>query len=350
MSEKIKNKQTKKSKNPGIITRIKTFFEFTQDQRFQNIFGLACFLSSIYITIAFISFFFTWKADQSEISKGMWEFFTNNDIAVENWLKKLGAVVSHLFIYSWFGVASFIFPFLIFLVGFRLFFKVSLLNLRKTLKHSLFFLIWISITLAFFSSPEENSNEEAPLLILGGTAGYFMQLAIISFIGKIGTLLLILFSLGVYIIVTFNPPVEILLKLLSKKEEQYAPEIQKSKTTEEMFDSPLLNKLKNEQKEKPMVFDFSGENENKKIIDTPEEELKPDSATELPLSNETSEEIKKEGEPEFSIEKTESKETILTDEEIENKTHDIGEYDPTLDLSTFQLPGIELLKEYGDGT
>jgi S-DNA-T family DNA segregation ATPase FtsK/SpoIIIE len=35
--------------------------------------------------------------------------------------------------------------------------------------------------------------------------------------------------------------------------------------------------------------------------------------------------------------------------ELNQKVKDFGEYDPTLDLSRFQLPGIDLLQQYGDG-
>ena len=35
--------------------------------------------------------------------------------------------------------------------------------------------------------------------------------------------------------------------------------------------------------------------------------------------------------------------------ELNQKVKDFGEYDPTLDLSRFRLPGIDLLQQYGDG-
>ena len=38
-----------------------------------------------------------------------------------------------------------------------------------------------------------------------------------------------------------------------------------------------------------------------------------------------------------------------TKKELNQKVKDFGEYDPTLDLSRFRLPGIDLLQQYGDG-
>ena len=42
-------------------------------------------------------------------------------------------------------------------------------------------------------------------------------------------------------------------------------------------------------------------------------------------------------------------ETQLTGDEIDKKVQDFQEYDPTLDLSRFKLPNIDLLVQHGDG-
>ena len=42
-------------------------------------------------------------------------------------------------------------------------------------------------------------------------------------------------------------------------------------------------------------------------------------------------------------------ETQLSGDEIDKKVQDFGEYDPTLDLSRFELPNIDLLVQHGDG-
>ena len=48
----------------------------------------------------------------------------------------------------------------------------------------------------------------------------------------------------------------------------------------------------------------------------------------------------------FEVETTEEKEVILSDKEVNKKIEEFGEYDPTLDLSSYQFPTIDLLKEY----
>ena len=57
---------------------------------------------------------------------------------VENWLGKFGALLSNQFIYEWFGVASFIFVFVFFVIGYRLLFKVRLFSIGKTLAYAFF--------------------------------------------------------------------------------------------------------------------------------------------------------------------------------------------------------------------
>ena len=42
-------------------------------------------------------------------------------------------------------------------------------------------------------------------------------------------------------------------------------------------------------------------------------------------------------------------EAQLSDDEIDKKIQDFGEYDPTLDLSRYELPNIDLLVQHGDG-
>src|SRR5215217_4836114 len=107
-----------------------------QDGRVIKIAGLFFLLLSIYFLAAFTSYLFTWEQDQSYVSatNGGWSnlFKTSEELAergiadplVDNWLGKFGALLSNQFIYEWFGVASFVFVFVFFIVGYRMLFKV----------------------------------------------------------------------------------------------------------------------------------------------------------------------------------------------------------------------------------
>ena len=80
------------------------------DERVKIILGVFTIFLSAFLTLAFISYFFTWKVDQSfQFSK----VFSGLDVNVENWSGKTGAHFANLFINKWFGIASFIVPFLL---------------------------------------------------------------------------------------------------------------------------------------------------------------------------------------------------------------------------------------------
>ncbi|MGY3213565.1 magnesium-transporting ATPase (P-type) [Mucilaginibacter sp. HD30] len=128
-----------------------------QDGRVIKIAGLFFLILSIFFLIAFTSYLFTWEQDQSYVSanNGGWSnlFKTQaelldkgiTDPVVDNWLGKFGALLSNQFIFEWFGVASFVFVFVFFIIGYRMLFKVRIFSLGKTLGYSFFVLIFLSV-------------------------------------------------------------------------------------------------------------------------------------------------------------------------------------------------------------
>jgi S-DNA-T family DNA segregation ATPase FtsK/SpoIIIE len=98
-----------------------------QDGRAIKIAGLFFLLMSLFFLIAFTSYLFTWQQDQSYVSaaNGGWHnlFTSQAELKlkgidpVENWLGKFGALLSNQFIFEWFGIASFFFVFVFFVIG-----------------------------------------------------------------------------------------------------------------------------------------------------------------------------------------------------------------------------------------
>ena len=85
--KKIKQRQKKEeapAKANGFISTLK-------DERTHKIFGLFLILVSVFLLIAFSSFFFTWKNDQNLVSGSWIDLFRYSDYKVENWLGKMGA-------------------------------------------------------------------------------------------------------------------------------------------------------------------------------------------------------------------------------------------------------------------
>jgi len=138
-----KKKSTTKIKKPN----------FTLSNQQKLVFGSLLLILGILLFIAFMSFFFTGKADQSIISE-----FSSRNVQAENWLNKVGAWVSDLFIYKGFGIASFIFSGLIFVSGIYVLLNIKKAKLARHWFWGTIIVIWISVFFGFFS-------ESNPLLV-----------------------------------------------------------------------------------------------------------------------------------------------------------------------------------------
>jgi S-DNA-T family DNA segregation ATPase FtsK/SpoIIIE len=111
-------------KKKGVDKPKRSFFK---DERVRFTIGLFIIFFSLYLTIAFLSYLFSWQSDQSF----QWQsVFSHSSVRVNNWAGKVGAFFASQFINRWFGVSSFIIPFLFGLIGFRLL-KIRLLPLRN---------------------------------------------------------------------------------------------------------------------------------------------------------------------------------------------------------------------------
>jgi len=306
----------------GVFSKTISFFvALYNNEKLSKTVGLLLFVFSIFLLLAFSSFLFTWKVDQDIIN----HYWSNPEIEVDNWLGKVGAYISHQFIFNGFGVSSFLFVFLSFILGFRILFKIKLLPLGKSFTYAVFAIIWLSITFGFLF------HDHA---ILGGVFGFQSNLWLKSILGNIGIGLLLLLSLFLFLIFNFN----ISFNLLTT---------QKTNDDDNITPTDIPDDLKNEGIAPTVSNEFrEEENETNANLLTNEEE---NSAEEIiELSTETPVKEKGNDEVEFSIEEAGTEDEILSDDKIDNKIEAFGEYDPTLDLSSYQFPSIELLKEFGN--
>ena len=137
MITRINNKKNEKP-------RSSYSFGFLKDPRTRVVVGLIFMLFSIYLLVSLAGFFFTGGMDQSLIDKEARELVTNPNIEVGNPGRKLGAFLSDLLINRWFGVSSFIFCYLLFIIGLR----IAGRNIKKFGKKiiiSFVLIIWISL-------------------------------------------------------------------------------------------------------------------------------------------------------------------------------------------------------------
>ncbi|MDO4880508.1 MAG: DNA translocase FtsK 4TM domain-containing protein [Capnocytophaga sp.] len=290
--------------------------------------GLLLVVIAILLCIAFISFMFSWQADQSILSE-----FADRNAQPKNLLNKIGAYFGNLFIYKGFGIASFIPVWLLGLLGVKLLLSLSIKVMQKWF-WGILSMIFLSVALGFFSS-------EAT--ILSGRVGYEMNSFLRDYIGKLGVAVLLLTILCVYLINRFNiTPNEIKQALLAGN--------QLVSNTTHLFDKKEKNNTETAPNRTIPINSEKEDLEEKSIhlADKKEEELdiythKKDIPP-LQLEVETpSEEI--EEEQEFQVE-IKQEQTIEPEELARQLVENFGEYDPTLELKSFVFPPLDLLKDY----
>lgn len=169
--------------------------QLARDERTWKITGAVFLLISIFLFIAFISYFFTWKEDFDKVSVGGLLF--NNEVKVQNLLGRLGAVVSHFFVYKGFGVASLLICTFFFVVGINLLVNRKVFSIWRNLKYVTIGLLVLSVSLAFVLR-----GSEFPY---GGGGGIVISKWLIGIFGNVGTTAILLVVAFAYIIWQFNP-------------------------------------------------------------------------------------------------------------------------------------------------
>ena len=275
------------------------------------VFSLALFFS-------FISYYFTWQDDQSMLSE-----FTDRNKEAKNLLNKFGASVSHFFMYKGFGVASFIFPFLLCLTGLYLFLGLDRKGLWNKWIWGLVFVIWTSIALGFFAYNQP---------LLGGLVGYEMNDFLQDYTGKIGVLLLLIFGLIVILVRLFKFSPEAIGEFLKTKSSAIKADFKTRKEAKK--DETIILPTEDEG---PIIIDTYTHKEDipplKPEPIKPKEEAKKEAAVE---------DIKMEVE---HLKEEKEEKDILADKLVE----DFGEFDPTLELGNYKFPHLDLLDQHGSG-
>ena len=307
---------------------------FFRDERLKIIIGVLFVFASLFMAMAFISFLFTWKADQSFTWQNI---FSDADVTVQNWAGKTGARIANLFMNNWFGIASLVIPILFFVTGLRLM-KVRILPLRRTTRMVLFGIIILSATLSYLTGATGGYLGSG----LGGGHGYFVTRWLNAFMGKLGTGLVILSAIFIYLTFSYKPFIGwfsgVISKLFAKK----------PKPT-------VASDITNEEKQNNADPINVPEPEN--LLVTHEDLTKQLSDEGLELIFEKPENIETEN---YSIpEVSPVEESILAldinetipDEETnaEALLREFGPYDPKLDLSTYKYPQVDLLEDHKSG-
>lgn len=167
-----------------------------KDERTWKIMGTVFLLIATFLFIAFISYFFTWQEDQDKIMTAG-SFLLNDELHVANLLGRLGAWVSHFFIYKGFGVAALLFCTFFFVVGINLLTARRVFSIWRNLRYVTVGLVIASVCFSFLAG--------ASHFPFGGRVGDMISNWLGSFLGTVGTAVLLLVVAGSYLIWQFNP-------------------------------------------------------------------------------------------------------------------------------------------------
>jgi S-DNA-T family DNA segregation ATPase FtsK/SpoIIIE len=182
-------------------------FGFLRDRRFQLFLGFFFLLSSIYLTIAFVSFLFTGHADQSVVEGLGTTPVKDAGQESGNWLGLVGAMLAQVLIYKGFGVAAFAVIPVVFFLGYKIVFRRAEVSLSYVLALCLFSMAWLSMLLGYvvlsLEAPDADPSIAHNLDFLSGGIGYEAALWLDSLIGW-GTVLLLAFLLISFVVYFFN--------------------------------------------------------------------------------------------------------------------------------------------------
>tara|TARA_R110000787_G_scaffold48953_12_gene117565 strand:+ start:3088 stop:5511 length:2424 start_codon:yes stop_codon:yes gene_type:complete len=330
MAKKTKTSAKIKSTKPNAVV---TFFKSRQTQ---TVIGSFLLLFSLFLVVAFISFFFNWQEDQSIISQ-----FADKTVQGENLLGKVGANLSHFFIYNGFGLGAFIIPYLLFITGLFWLLKTRLSKLIISYNWGLLGMLWISVSLGFI-------NKSASLF--SGVIGYEINEYLQLFIGKTGLGIILLFLFLAYLTIRFKITPEVLInKFRSKKVVKTDQEIEIISTDESDHTEPTSEESSDDLQKKS-EFELSLENLQPTIQNHSEAQTSKEKAEEIDVKN-IEEPIMQvavtEDEVEIDVEEITEEENV-TENLSKKLVKDFGEFDPTLDLGNFKFPTLNLLKQYNE--
>ncbi len=307
-------------------------FKFTLTNSQRLVLGSFLVIAGILLFIALLSYLFTGESDQSVLGD-----FTNRTVETKNWLSKVGAWISQLLIYKGFGISSFIFSGLLLLSGISVLANSSKKRLWRNCFWGTLLIIWGSMLFGF-------AFDMAPKL--GGVIGYELNLLLQDYVGKIGTALLLVFCFIVYIALRFKVGPQQIARLFVRTKNEFKSELSVDEQPSKTLDDAHVS---NENEPIKSTFEVPLENleptiSNHSSIDSPST-LEVNTPTEEP-SIEGEEEEEEEEEPlEMKIEAS-VEELSETDNLAAKLVEDFGEVDPTLELSKFQFPSLDLLKKY----
>ena len=323
--------------------------------------GLVLVIFSVYLLLAFSSFFFTGAADQSIIDGGSAQELISTNNGVKNYAGSRGAQLASYLINDCFGVSSFLILVFLAVAGLKLM-RVRVVRLWKWFIGCSLMLVWFSVFFGFVFVDQYKDS----FLYLGGMHGYNVSNWLVSQVGVPGVWLLLLVTAICFLIYLSARTVIWLRRLFSLsflKRKEKAESVQgetpeefktswgaKEKTTAPTPEAAEPEKVLEKEEEiateeeepeslNEITLDLGGSDGKIKPAKSADEDVTMTFETPAPEPVPPFREQPVEKEPAFQVEKAEEEEYVGTEKEP---------YNPRLDLENYHYPTIDLMKHYDD--
>lgn len=344
------NNSKASAKEPG--KKRAGLLEALRSERFLKISSLFLLLFSLFLAFSFVSHLFNWRHDFDKVHDIAWyKLLGDPNNSVNNRMGEIGALTAFVFLHQWFGIAAFLIPFFLFIAAFKIFFEVQLLPIGKTFLHGLFVLILLPVALALVLSED----------VYYGGFGYTLCTYLKSIVGTTGTVLLLVFLLMAFLMLAYNFRFVLPELSLPVKVPKTEP-VTAVNSGNTMRTIPVDDTIRNNHEELdeddtadviesgiPIDFEVNGgtssdvgggglvpELEINLPEIEPEQDIDPELAGELDTTNTLD-----------GLSEAEKQRMNLTEVLAENEDFDLGEFDPTKELSHYLYPDAELLDNHG---
>lgn len=304
------------------------FIAFFKNETIHFVIGLALVIFSVYLLLAFSSFFFTGADDQSIIDKADPQELASVNNGVRNYAGSRGAQLASYLIDTCFGLSSFFILIFLAVAGLKLM-RVRTFRLWKWFIGCSLLLVWFSIFFGFaFAEYYKDSFYH-----WGGLHGHNVSRWLESQIGVPGVWMLLVGTAICFFIYLSAQTIIWLRKVLSlsflKRKPKREQGTDENDFPEKDEKEPVKEPIVPIQSE-PQVVEFSVESK-------PEVEMEIAKVEHEPVATEPEEELQG---PDFQIE------TTVSDEDEIYQGPDREPYNPKLDLENYRFPTLDLMKRY----
>ena len=351
-----------------LVSQVRTSVE---SEQFRVICGIMLGLFTLYLIIAFVSFFFTGAADFSILEMSRAERAANR-LEIQNWMGLPGAALVFMLVHKWFGLASVALLALMVLGTLRLL-HVGKFKFFKLSVCLLFWSLFGSVILGYADS----LIGQVLFFRLGGAFGETVNTWALSYVKEIGMSFILLAIALIFFICVDKNTIPMLKRvarwaegLFSKKgnEENDANDANEGndanggndENKESTTQLELVVAGKSDDDDKPgegnlLTLEIV-DNGQEETVDSPQEdaaENEPDEITEVEDDStadntDEADTDKKDDNPDLEI--ADVKDVEIAEDSPEALMEKLGPYDPRKELEFYQFPSLDLLKVYPNET